>query len=171
MQDLQLLTNTDSSGSRGYTSSSSGTSTAFTRVGKFPPNLPGHQWIVAARTLLQPQPVPRKSGSQGKGSSARPNTRWLPQSQANSRAAPRHVPSCPGTLLILQPHGQALELSGWRGCVVFLCGCVPHPGSVTKFHSKERDVGRSSIWSRQGKAFAPLHGLFGPCWEGRSRAG
>lgn len=167
IQDLQLLTSTDSSRSRGHKSSSSGTGAAFTRAGKFLPNLPGHQWIVAARTLLQPLPVPRQNRSQGKGSSARPNTRWLPQSQANSRAAPCHVPRCPGTLLMLQPHGQALELCGWRSCVALLYGCVPLQGHWQSFTQKNETLAGPVYGAGRGN---PLHPSMGS-WALAGRVG
>lgn len=109
-QNLQLLKSINSSGSRGPTSSPDGTSTAFTRAGSFQPNLPGHQWLTAARTLLQPLPVPRQSRSQTKASSMLPGTHYLRQSQANVKGAPCCVPTHAGTLLNLQPHDQALDL-------------------------------------------------------------
>ena len=110
MQNLQLLNSINGRGSRGQTSSPDRTSTAFTRAGSFQPNLPGHQRLTAARTLLQPLPVPRQSRSQSKASSTLPSTHYLPQSQADVWGARRCVPTRPGTLLNLQPHDQALDL-------------------------------------------------------------
>lgn len=64
------------SGSRGQTAPTgpARTRTAVTRAGRFQPNLPRHQRLTAARTLLQPLPVPRQSRSRSKASSTLPST-------------------------------------------------------------------------------------------------
>lgn len=58
IHNLQLLKSINSSRSKGQMSSSDGTS-VFIGAGRFQPNLPRHQCLAAARTLLQPLPVPR----------------------------------------------------------------------------------------------------------------